>query len=167
MANGGVIQKRPSRLQIILAGIVLLWIADVALLGYVRRNPRPWPPQEPLTLYSAYAGQHCTAKGDGAFGVSITLTQRDVISISIEEPPSFESAVTFSFPGGILKKHEAVLSGMSGKQEQLTGKVEFSQAVMSIPMTGRFNLETKGGKRFVGKFTAEWGDLVLNCDLMK
>jgi hypothetical protein len=88
-----------------------------------------------------------------------------VISISIEEAPSFESAVTFSFPGGILKKHEAVLSGLDGKKEQLTGR--FSRAIMSIPMAGRFNLETKGGKRFVGKFTAEWGDLVLNCDLMK
>jgi hypothetical protein len=39
VANGGVIQRRPSRIQIILAVIVLLWIADVALLGYVRRNP--------------------------------------------------------------------------------------------------------------------------------
>jgi hypothetical protein len=167
VANGGVIQTRPSRIQIILAVIVVLWIADVALLGYVRRNPRPWPPQEPLPLYSAYAGQHCTAKGDGAFEVSITLTQRDVIVISIEQAPTFESAVTFSFPGGILKRHEAVLAGADGKQEQLTGKVEFSRAVMSIPMTGRFNLETTGGKRFIGKFTAEWGDLVMNCDLMK
>jgi hypothetical protein len=78
-----------------------------------------------LPLHSAYAGQHCTAKGDGAFGVSITLIQRDVISISIEEAPSFESAVTFSFPGGILKKHEAVLSGLDGKKEQLTGRVDF------------------------------------------
>jgi hypothetical protein len=130
--------------------IVILWIADVALLSYVRRNPRPWPPPEPLPLYSAYAGQHCTAKGDWAFGVSITLTQRDVISISINEAPSFESAVTFSFPGGILKKHEAVLSGVGDTQENLMGKVEFSQAVMSTPMTGRFNLETTGGKRLSG-----------------
>ena len=126
MANRGVIQKRPSRIQIILAVIVLLWIADVALLGYVRRNPpRPWPPQQPLPLHSAYAGQHCTAKGDGAFGVSITLTQRDGISISIEQAPSFEAAATFSFPSGILKKHEAVLSGLDGKKEQLTGRVDF------------------------------------------
>ena len=159
--------KRPSRIQIILAVIVLLWIADVALLSYVRRNPWPWPPQEPLPMYSAYAGQHCTAKGDWAFGVSISLTQREVISISINEAPSFESAVTFSFPGGILTKHEAVLAGLGGKQEQLTGKVEFSQAVMAIPMTGRFNLQTAGGKQLVGKFKAEWGDVVMNCDFMK
>ena len=118
-------------------------------------------------MYSAYARQDCTEKGDWRFGVSITITQQDVIIISVYEQPGFEAAVTFSFPGGILTKHEAVLAGLGGKQEQLTGNVGFSQAVMSIPFAGRFNLSTAGGKQFIGKFGAEWGDVVMNCDLMK
>ena len=118
-------------------------------------------------MHPAYAKQECKEKGDWRFVVSITLGQQDVISISVNEPPSFESPVTFSFPGGIIRRREAVLSGRGGVQEKLSGKVDFSQAIMSIPMTGRFNLQTAGGKQFIGKFRAEWGDLVMNCDLMK
>jgi hypothetical protein len=156
-----------SRTQIVLAVIIVLWMADVALLTFVRRNPKPWPPQEPLRMYSAYAKQDCTEKGDWRFGVSINITQQDVIIISVYEQPGFESPVTLSFPGGITHKHEAVLAGMGMTQEKLDGKVEFSQLVMSIPFAGRFNLRTAGGKQFIGKFGAEWGDLVINCDFMK
>jgi hypothetical protein len=161
------VHRRFSRIQIILAVIIVLWIADVALLSIVRRNPGPWPPQELLPMYSAYANQGCTEKGDWKFEVSIIITQQDVIIISVSEQPGFESPVTFSFPDGITHKHVAVLAGMGMTQEKLDGKVEFSQAVMAIPFAGRFNLRTAGGKQFIGKFNAEWGDLVINCEFMK
>jgi hypothetical protein len=118
-------------------------------------------------MYFASASQDCTGRGAWKFGIWIDITQQDVIVISVYEAPSFESPVTFSFPSGSFNRHEAMIYRPGGLQEPLAGKVELSHAVQAIPTDGRFDLQTPGGEQFIGKFKAEWGDVIINCDLLE
>ena len=148
-------------------GLIVLLFAGALLLTLIARNAQSWPSPESLRMYPASASQDCAGRGAWKFGVWIDITQQDVIVISIYETPSFESPVTFSFPSGAFNKHDAVLYRFGGIPDPLTGKVEFSQAVQAITIEGRFNLQTSRGEQFIGKFKAEWGDVVINCDLLE
>ena len=150
-----------------LVGLIVLLFAGALLLTVIARNAKAWPAPESLRTYSASASQDCAGRGAWKFGIWIDITQQDMIVISVYEAPSFESPVTFSFPSGAFNKHDAVLYRFGGIQESLSGKVEFFQAVQAITIEGRFNLQTPSGEQFIGKFKAEWGDVVINCDLLE
>ncbi len=50
-----------------------------------------------------------------------------------------------------------------GSPEQLSGHVYFQRVSQDVPVEGTFDLITKAGEHFTGKFIAEWGNEIIYC----
>ena len=118
--------------------------------------------QIPVQIISATVNRDCAPWDGSAFTVSIPL-QGLGITISIYKSPDIKLPTTFLFPDDTLSVGNALLILPIGSPEPLTGKVSFQRVVQSVPVEGQFDLVTKAGKHFKGKFLAEWGNEIVYC----
>ena len=67
--------------------------------------------------------------------------------------PTKTGQVGFAYIGPI---HEPL-------QQQQSGEVFFKRVEEDMPVEGEFDFRTENGKRFIGKFNAEWGNGTAMC----
>ena len=48
-------------------------------------------------------------------------------------------------------------------QKQQSGEISFKSVEEDMPVEGEFDFRTENGKRFIGKFKAEWDSAIAMC----
>jgi hypothetical protein len=145
---------RRSRSFAIISLTILL--TGIALDAWARRS------QMPEQIFPATINRDCAPWDGSAFTVSIPM-QGAGISISIYQSPDIKLPTAFLFPDDTLSVGNALLILPIGSPEALTGKVAFQRVGQDIPVKGTFDLVTKAGEHFKGKFIAEWGNEIIYC----
>ena len=139
----------------------LIIIAVIALSGIWFLSLLEDP--EPAQIFPATINRDCAPWDGSAFTMSLQFDPITTITVSIWKSPSFAFPVTFSFPDDTLRTGIAYSLQELDPLEELTGNVTFRRVEPGIPVEGEFNFTTESGKRFRGKFIAEWGNAVVYC----
>lgn len=142
-------------LSISIIGLILS-ITAIAWYAFAARNQRP------VQIVSATISRDCAPWDGPAFMVSVPM-RGAAVTISIYQAPDIKLAATFLFPDDTLSVGNALLILPIGSPEPLTGQVSFQQVAQDIPVEGQFDLVTKAGEHFKGKFMAEWGNEIIYC----
>jgi hypothetical protein len=136
---------------------LLILILGTALYIFSARN------QEPLQTFPATVNRDCAPWDGAAFTVLIPLGDGRSIDISIWQSPDIKLPSTYSFPDETGQVGNALLRAQAGSPEPLTGRVSFPRVEQGVPVEGEFNLLTEAGRKFKGKFEAEWGNQIAMC----
>ena len=116
-----------------------------------------------MQVFPATTNRDCAPWDGAAFTMSFPYDSITTIAISIWQPPSFTIPVTFSFPDETMWVGIAHPLPELDPQGELTGTVTFRRVEEGIPAEGEFNFMTENGKKFKGKFFAEWGNQIVMC----
>ena len=114
---------------------------------------------EPAPIFPATINRDCAPWDGAAFTVLIPYDSMTTISISIWQSPDIKLPVTFSFPDDIGQLGFAYLHN----EHPLSGEVSFLRVGEARPVEGEFDLRDESGKRFIGKFKAEWSKVTAMC----
>jgi hypothetical protein len=118
--------------------------------------------REPLPVFAATIKRDCAPWDGSAFTVSIPMDE-GVIDISIYQSPEQHFPESFSFPDISGRNGNALLLVAVGVPEGLGGEVSFKSVTQENPVEGEFDLHTETGRRFSGKFVAEWDNQPVSC----
>lgn len=143
---------KPRKLFIAM-GLAIL-VLGIAFFTFPKRD------QETTQVFPATIGRDCAPWDGSAFTVSIRYDFASTIAISIWKSPDIKLPSTFSFPdetGGVGEAY--ILSEL----DPLSGKVFFQRVDRESPVEGEFDLRDESGKRFKGKFSAEWEHKPVYC----
>ncbi|MGZ9234915.1 MAG: hypothetical protein ACXW4E_05265 [Anaerolineales bacterium] len=119
--------------------------------------------REPAQVYPATINRDCAPWDGTAFTMSFRYDPITTITISIWQSPRFAFPVTFSFPDETMRVGTAYSVQELDPLEELNGKVTFWRVEEGIPSEGEFSFTTERGKRFSGRFSAEWGNQIVYC----
>ena len=146
-----------TRTQFLRSTGLILLILGILWLSDSRRN------QTPVPVLSATINRACAPWDGSAFTVSIPLDSTTAITVSIWQSPDINRPVKFSFADETGQVGMATLMPGRDPLQQLEGEVSFQRVEEGSPVEGEFDLTTKSGERFTGKFKAAWGDQVVYC----
>jgi hypothetical protein len=141
------------RTQFLITIGVLIVILAIAWISFSSRD------LEPVQIFPATINRDCAPWDGAAFTVLIPYDSMTTISISIWQSPDIKLPVTFSFPDDTGQIGFAYLH----PENPLSGKVSFLRVGEAGPVEGRFDLRDENGKRFIGKFKAEWDNGTVMC----
>jgi len=136
---------------------VLIVIFAITWISFSRRD------QEPAQVFPATINRDCAPWDGSAFTVSVPMKDRTIIYISIWQSPDIPVPVKFSFPDETGQIGYAYILPELDPLQQLSGKVSFLRVDGESPVEGEFNFTTDSGRRFNGKFKAEWGNVAAMC----
>ena len=136
-------------------GLIIL-IAAISFYAFARRD------QTPEQTFAATINRACAPWDGSAFTISIPMEGQG-ITVSMYQSPEIQFPTTFSFPDDTLNIGTALLIVPLGSPEPLTGKVSLQRVLQDTPVAGQFELVTKAGEHFKGKFIAEWGNEIVLC----
>ena len=143
---------KPRTQFLIVIGLITL-ILGVTWYSFSRRNLEPAP------IFPATVNRDCAPWDGAAFTVLIPYDSMTTISISIWQSPDIKLPVTFSFPDDTGQIGFAYTLA----DKPLSGEVFFLRVDEAWPVEGRFDLRDENGKRFIGKFKAEWSKVTAMC----
>ena len=143
---------KPRTQFLIVIGLITL-ILGATWYSFSRRNLQPAP------TFPGRVNSDCAPWDGAAFTVLIPYDSMRTISISIWQSPDIKLPATFSFPDD---------TGQIGfaytlPDKPLTGEVFFLRVNADGPVEGQFDLRDESGKRFIGKFKAEWDNRTAMC----
>jgi hypothetical protein len=139
---------KPQTQFLIVVGLLTLVLGG-AYYVYSKWN------QEPLPVFAATIRRDCAPWDGSAFTVAMPM-DGGVIDISIYESPDFNFPKSYSLPDQSGRDGNALLLVPAGVPEALSGRVSFESVAEESPVTGEFDLRTKMGRQFKGKFIAAW-----------
>jgi hypothetical protein len=142
-------------LFISIISLILLFTGS-AWYAFAARNQRP------VQMISATINRDCAPWDGSAFTISVPLEGRG-IKISVYQSPDIQLPTRFSFQDDPMNTGNALLILPVGSPEQLSGHVYFQGVSQDVPVKGTFDLVTKAGEHFKGKFIAEWGNEIIYC----
>jgi hypothetical protein len=142
-------------LSISIIGLILLF-TGIAWYAFAARH------QIAAQIISATINRDCAPWDGSAFTISLPLEHRG-INISVYQSPDIKLPTRFSFQDDTLSSGNVLLILPVGSPEQLTGHVYFQRVNRDVPVEGTFDLITKAGEHFKGKFIAEWGNEIIYC----
>jgi len=144
------------RLRILFVAALILLLLGVALFTFLNQRL-------PQTVFAATANRDCAPWDGTAFTVQIPLDRVDVIYISIWRAPNIRFPKAYSFPDETGQVGNVILIHPSGSPDLLMGEVWLQSVREVMPIEGRFKLTSESGVEFVGKFHAEWGNMLMLC----
>ena len=136
---------------------VALLISGIAWFTFLNRN------KEPAQVFPATINRDCAPWDGSAFTVSIPMNDGTIIHVSIWQLPEIRFPVRFSFPDESGQVGIAYTAPELDPLQQLKGEVSFRRVEKGIPVEGEFDFRTESGKRFKGRFKAEWGNEIIYC----
>jgi hypothetical protein len=136
---------------IFVLAIGLLWFSQVM---YKEEN---------LSVLPATLKRDCAPWDGAAFTLSVQYDPVTTLTIAIWQSPDIQFPATFSFPDKTGQVGHAYILSELDPLTQLHGKVFFWRVEQGSPVEGKFNLRDENGKRFQGKFNAEWSNFVAMC----
>ena len=146
-----------SRTQFfIVIGLVIL-VFGIAWYTFSTRN------QAAISVFPATINRDCAPWDGSAFTVSVPMKDGAIIYISIWQSPDISLPVTFSFPDETGQIGFAYILPELDPLQQLSGEVSFRRVEEGNPVEGEFDFTTESGRRFNGKFKAEWGNVAAMC----
>jgi hypothetical protein len=119
--------------------------------------------QGSLQTFPATVNRDCAPWDGSAFTVSIPYNTTSTIMISIWQSPDIRLPIAFSFPDETGQIGFAYVLPELDPLQQLRGKVRFRRVAGESPVEGEFDLFTEAGRKFKGKFEAEWGNQIAMC----
>jgi hypothetical protein len=153
---GRHLPKMTRRILVIsIIGLILLFTGIAWYLSAARN-------QRPAQIISATINRDCAPWDGSAFTISVPLEGRG-INISVYQSPDIKLPTSFSFQDDPMSTGNVLLILPIGSPEQLTGRVYFQRVSQDVPVEGTFDLVTKAGEHFKGKFIAEWGNEIIYC----
>jgi hypothetical protein len=144
------------RTKFLIAIGVLILIFAITWISFSRRD------QEPMQIFPATINRDCAPWDGSAFTVSVPM-DGETVNISIWQSPDIPVPVTFSFPDKTGQIGFAYILPELDPLQQLSGEVFFLRVDAESPVEGGFNLNDESGRRFNGKFKAEWGNGTAIC----
>ena len=145
-----------TRIQFfVIPGLIILTLG-VIWLNYSTRN------QEPVEVFPATINRDCAPWDGGAFTILIPVDST-TLTISIWQSPEINHQVKFSFPDESGQVGMAYSMPALDPLEQLSGDLSFTRVDEGISVEGEFNFTIESGKKFKGRFKAEWGNQVVYC----
>ena len=142
---------KPRTQFLIVIGLIIL-VLGITWYSFSTRN------QAAIEVFPATVNRGCAPWDGAAFTVSIPM-DKEMINISIWQPPEILVSVTFSFPDETGQIGFAYIH----PDDRLSGKVFFLRVDEASPVEGDFDLKDHSGRQFKGKFKAEWGNEVVYC----
>lgn len=136
---------------------IVLFILGITIFAFTMRN------HEPAQVFAATVNRDCAPWDGSAFTVSVPMSDRTEIDISIWQAPEIKFPLLFKFPDGTGQVGYASSRSYSGEYEQLNGTVFFWRVEERSSVEGRFDFVTETGEHSKGRFEAEWGDQVALC----
>ena len=143
---------KPRTQFLITIGMLILILA-ITWFSFSRRD------QKPAQTLQATINRDCAPWDGAAFTLLISYDSITTISISIWQSPDIELPVTFSFPDDTGQIGFAYLH----PDNPLRGEVSLLGLDEAGPVEGGFDLKNESGRRFNGKFKAEWGNEIMYC----
>ena len=120
-------------------------------------------------MFHAEVRRDCAPWDGDAFSVSISTVgdvkkiEPPVIHVSIWQTPNLKSGGRFTFPDSSKRIGAAVIEPSSGSVIQLRGTVSFTRIMPGETVEGEFDLLDPGGRRYVGRFSANWTVIRVGC----
>lgn len=144
--------------RISLYALLVLFIFALSSIWLFYRLQKP----ESVPVLPATINHDCAPWDGSAFTVSVPIEEGS-IKISIYQAPDINHPITFSFDEASGETGQAIFLPAVGSPEQLAGKVSFQRVEQGTTAEGEYNFQTESGRRFIGKFKAEWGNEVVFC----
>jgi hypothetical protein len=119
--------------------------------------------QAPAQTFPATINRDCAPWDGSAFTVSISVSDKANIAISIYQSPSIKLPVVYSFPDETMRVGNALLLFQDNSSQQLSGTVSFQRVEEGVLTEGKFNLFAETGEQFKGRFQAEWENQIVMC----
>ena len=147
---------KPRTQFLIAIGLIILTLG-ITWISFSTRN-RAAIQTSPATI-----NRDCAPWDGSAFTVSVPMKDGTIIYISIWQLPDIPVPVTFSFPDETGQIGFAYILPELDPLQQLSGDVFFLRVDETGPVEGGFDFTTESGRRFNGKFKAEWGNGTAMC----
>ena len=146
------------RTQFLITIGVLIVILAITWISYSNRV------QEPVQIFPATIHRACAPWDGPAFTIFISLNDENIMQVFIWQAADIKFPVTFAFPDETGQVGFAYIGPIHEPlQQQQSGEVSFQRVEEDMPVEGEFDLRTENGKRFIGKFKAEWNNATAMC----
>jgi hypothetical protein len=146
-----------TRTQFFMIVALISLILGASWLIYSTRN------QQSPQILLATINRDCAPWDGAAFTLSIPTEDGIMLHVSIWQSPEIKLPVTFTFPDETGQIGFAYILPELDPLQQLRGEIFFWRVEQGIPVEGEFSFTTESGKKFKGRFNAEWGDQVVYC----
>ncbi|HZJ22609.1 MAG TPA: hypothetical protein VFD54_04820 [Anaerolineales bacterium] len=146
------------RIQFLITISVLIVILVITWISYSNRGP------EPMQIFPATIHKACAPWDGPAFTLFISLNDGNFMQVFIWQAADIPVPVTFGFPDQTGQVGFAYIGPIHEPlQQEQSGEVSFQRVEKDVPVEGEFDFRTENGKRFIGKFKAEWDNAIVMC----
>jgi hypothetical protein len=146
------------RIQFLITISVLIVILVITWISYSNRAP------EPMQIFPATIHKACAPWDGPAFTLFISLNDGNFMQVFIWQAADIPVPVTFGFPDQTGQVGFAYIGPIHEPlQQEQSGEVSFKRVEKDMPVEGEFDFRTENGKRFIGKFKAEWDNAIVMC----
>jgi hypothetical protein len=151
------------RIQFLITISVLIVILAITWISFSSRDQEPLQ-VVPAIIHRATISRACAPWDGPAFTVFISLNDGNSMQVFIWQAADIPVPVTFAFPDQTGQVGFAYIGPIHEPlQQEQSGKVSFKRVEKDMPVEGEFDFRTENGKRFIGKFKAEWDNAIVMC----